>query len=183
MKKLLLTITLLLIAMDARAQAGWVDTHIPDARKTGDGVLRYFGLHIYDAELWTHPGFSAVAFTEQPVALRLTYARRLVGRLIAERSDKEISALGLGTEEERARWLDEMTRLFPDVSKGDSLSMLFLPGRGATFFRNDQLLGEIADPAFAQAFISIWLHPETSQPGLRSELIGGRDELADASST
>lgn len=52
MKKLLLIITLSLIATGALAQAGWVDTHIPEARKAGDGMLRYFGLHIYDAELW-----------------------------------------------------------------------------------------------------------------------------------
>ncbi|HET7773501.1 MAG TPA: chalcone isomerase family protein [Burkholderiaceae bacterium] len=174
MRKLLVTAALLIATSAAWAQASWVSSSIPEARKAGSGMLRYFGLHIYDAELWTLPGFNAAQFTEQPLALRLTYARRLVGKLIAERSEKEMAELGLGTAEDRARWLAQMTKLFPDVSKGDSLSVLVLPGQGARFFRNDQPLGDVQDPAFARAFISIWLHPKTSQPGLRAQLIGAK---------
>ena len=174
MKKLLVTAALLLACAGAWAQASWVSAGIPEARQAGTGKLRYFGLHIYDAELWTRPGFDAAQFGEQPMALRLTYARRLVGKLIAERSEKEIAGLGLGSAEDRARWLAEMTKLFPDVAKGDSLSMLYVPGQSAKFFRNDKPIGEIADPAFARAFISIWLHPKTSQPGLRTQLIGAK---------
>jgi hypothetical protein len=67
-----------------------------------------------------------------------------------------------------------MRALFPDVAAGDSLSGLYLPGRGARFFHNGEPLGEIDDAQFARAFFSIWLDPRTSAPDLRAALLGER---------
>lgn len=161
-------------SLSLQAQPLWVTEAVPGAQKLGGGPLRFIGMRIYDAELWAKQSFDVNKFTEQPFVLKLTYARSLVGKLIAERSDKEIRKLGLADEARRKVWLEQMTKLFPDVKEGDSLAVLYLPGKGLTMMRNDTLLGEIADPEFARAFVSIWLHPNTSEPDLRNALAGNK---------
>ena len=137
----------------------------------GEGTLRWFGLKIYEATLWTAGGPPDFA---RPLRLELRYARSLRGEAIAERSEEEIARLGFGTPAERAQWLAAMRRLFPNVAEGDALAGEHLPGRGARFFRNGQPIGELADPGFSRAFFSIWLDPRTSEPGLRAALLGTR---------
>ena len=148
------------------------DLAAPDnMQRVGSGTLRWFGLRVYDAEL--RAGVRPVTFAS-PFALSLRYARGLKGRAIAERSLEEIAALGFGSPAQRAAWAEAMRALFPDVAEGDSLTGLHLPGRGARFFFNGQLLGEIEDPNFSRAFFAIWLDPRTRAPSLRAALLGGR---------
>jgi len=135
----------------------------------GEGTLRWFGLKVYEARLWTAGGAPDLA---RPLRLELRYARALRGAAIAERSDQEISRLGFGSPEQRAAWSAAMRNLFPDVAPGDTLAGEHLPGRGARFLRNGAPLGEIADAEFSRAFFSIWLDPRTSAPDLRAALIG-----------
>ena len=143
----------------------------PDVRPQGGGELRYFGLSIYDGFYWSPARSFSVT---QPFALDLHYHRDLDGRGIAGRSIEEIRKLGAGTPDEHARWHDAMRRLFPDVKKGDRLTGVNVPGRGAKFFHNGTPLGEIADTAFARAFFGIWLDPKTSRPDFRKLLLGER---------
>lgn len=152
---------LLALALGA-AQAGAMNP-------VGEGTMRWFGLKIYDARLWTPGG--APDFS-RPLRLELRYARALRGVAIAERSDEEIARLGFGSAQERAAWLGAMKRLFPDVAPGDTLAGEHVPGLGARFWRNGAPLGEVADPAFSRAFFSIWLDPRTSAPELRASLLG-----------
>jgi hypothetical protein len=137
--------------------------------RLGEGTLRWFGLKIYDATLWSADRAASLA---APLRLELRYARALSGAAIAERSDEEIARLGFGTREQRAGWLEAMRRLFPDVAAGDALAGEHLPGRGARFYRNGAPIGEVADPEFSRAFFSIWLDPRTAEPGLRASLLG-----------
>ena len=143
----------------------------PEVRLQGGGELRYFGLSIYDGFYWSPVRAFSV---EQPFALDLHYHRDLKGHGIAERSIDEIRKLGVGSPDEQSRWLEAMRRLFPDVSKGDRLTGVNVPGRGAKFFHNGAPIGEIADTQFARAFFGIWLDPKTSRPDFRRLLLGER---------
>jgi hypothetical protein len=156
------------LAALALAVASGVHASTP-LQPLGDGTMRWFGLKIYEARLWTAGGAPDFA---QPFRLELRYARSLRGEAIAERSAEEIARLGFGTAEQRARWLAAMRRLFPDVDEGDALAGEHVPGRGARFTHNDRPLGEVADPEFSRAFFSIWLDPRTREPGLRAALLG-----------
>jgi hypothetical protein len=143
-----------------------------DARPAGSGRLTWFGLHVYDARLFVpRAGFDVRRFADHPFALELTYARKLDGRAIAERSDSEIGRLGLGTADQRTRWLQAMTALFPDVRAGQQLAGINVPGRGAEFYLDGRLLGRIDDPAFGPAFFAIWLDARTTAPELRASLL------------
>ena len=139
-----------------------------DLSRLGEGTLRWFGLKVYEARLWTSGGAPDFA---RPLRLELRYARALRGPVIAARSDEEIARLGYGSPEQRNAWSAAMRRLFPDVAAGDTLAGEHLPGRGARFLHNGQPLGEITDPEFSRAFFSIWLDPRTSAPDLRAALL------------
>jgi Chalcone isomerase-like len=156
------------LAALALAVASGVHASMP-LEPLGDGTMRWFGLKIYEARLWTAGGAPDFG---QPFRLELRYARALRGEAIAERSAEEIERLGFGTAGQRERWLAAMRRLFPDVAEGDAIAGEHLPGRGARFTRNGRPLGEVADPEFSRAFFSIWLDPRTSEPGLRAALLG-----------
>jgi hypothetical protein len=156
----------------AAANANWAADVLPGAQKTGQGRLTWFGLKVYDAQLWSNKTFVPAQYAQTPLLLELTYLRALKGADIAKRSHQEIAKLGLGTEAQRAQWLTQMQRIFPDVKAGDALAGLMEPGDGIKFFRNGQLLDEVNDPLFAQAFFAIWLDANTTAPQLRAQLLG-----------
>ena len=143
----------------------------PDMRLVGSGKMTWFGLHIYDVALWARG--RTVDFS-QAFALAIRYSRDFDGERIAQRSVAEIERLGFRDETKLARWGRKMERIFPDVSAGDKLTGVYLPGAGAQFYHQDRPIGTIADDEFARAFFSIWLDPRTREPGLRERLIGLR---------
>jgi hypothetical protein len=143
----------------------------PDARLQGRGKLSFLGLHIYDARLWVREGFDAAKWATQPVALELEYGRALVGKLIAERSLKEMRRIETVDDARAQRWLALMTQQFPDVKKGDRIIGKHLPGEAARFFVNGAVRPDVREPDFARAFFGIWLSPRTSEPALRSALL------------
>ena len=141
----------------------------PNLKVQGGGELTFFGISIYDGYYWSPTrGWSQ----DGPLALDLHYHRALDGAKIAERSVSEIAKLGYGTAEQRARWGEEMRRMFPDVRRGDRLTGISLPGGVVRYFHNGKSIGEIADPGFARAFFGIWLDPKTSQVDFRQLLLG-----------
>lgn len=147
-----------------------IATDLPDAHLAGSGTYRWFGLRVYDAELWVgRQGYQAET---APFALDLHYGHSFSGRKIAERSATEIEKLGLGTAEQRHNWLAQMQGCFPDVDDGTHLTGIFRPGSGAAFFRDGKAICEIRDAQFAAAFFAIWLDPHTSAPSLRANLLG-----------
>jgi len=145
---------------------------LPQARWRGTAAMRFFGLHIYDARLWSAAPVADDG-ASQPLALELIYARGLVGEQIASRSIKEMKGIGPFSEAQSARWLAAMTQLFPDVKSGDRITGVQQPGQGTRFYFNGTLRGEVADADFTRLFFGIWLSPKTSEPRLRTQLLGG----------
>lgn len=148
----------LLTVLTAAAQAGSIaPAHIlhevSQARLAGEGSYRWFGLKIYDAQLWVgEKGYAVHAPAAEKFVLNLRYARGLYGKKIAEASRDEMQKLGLGSAQQREHWLASMEKLFPDVKDGTHLSGVYLPDEGARFYLDGTLLGDIRDAAFAQAF-------------------------------
>ncbi len=149
-----------------------ISAALPGAELRGEGRLRYFGLHIYDAALWSPAPVATSDALNMALAIELRYARGLRGALIAERSLAEMKRVGEFTEADGQRWLEAMKQIFPDVKAGDRLTGLHRPREGAAFFVNGRAAGEVRDAQFAQVFFAVWLSPRTSQPALRSALLG-----------
>lgn len=145
---------------------------LPQARLNGSSRFRYFGFHVYDAQLWVSPVFEAARPFAHTFGLSLVYARSLKARDIAERSIEEMRRQAPIGDAEAQRWAVAMTAAFADVRSGDRLTGLHTPGSGASFFYNGQATQTIADARFSGLFFGIWLSPATSAPGLRRELLG-----------
>lgn len=143
--------------------------HLSGYEAVGSGTLRFLGLRIYDATLWS-PGGSWAA--TQPFALELRYARSFDGAAIAKRSIEEIRAQRRLPDATLARWEAQLAAIFPDVRDGDRLIGVRTPGAGASFYRGIQPIGRIDDERLAEAFFDIWLAPATRAPELRARLLG-----------
>lgn len=141
-------------------------------QRVGAGRFTWFGLHVYDAALYSPADSGAVSDFSAPFALALTYARNFKGADIASRSTDEIVRLGLGNETERSLWDRWMREAFPDVTAGDTLMGVYVPGQGLRLYKNGSAQALSADDDFARAFFSIWLAEGTSAGRLRRELLG-----------
>lgn len=148
-----------------------VSTQVPQSQWTGSSTLKFLGMRIYDAKLWTAPGFRPDQYAQTGLALELTYHRTLYGKLIAERSLKEMQRGGKLQSAQEKRWLAAMEQAFPDVKAGDRIVGVHIPAVGARFWHNGTMRAEINDPEFSRLFFGIWLANHTSEPRMRSELL------------
>lgn len=160
-------------ALPAAAAPLPVPQYIADARLSGSGRFTWYGLHVYDAALYAGRALDARDPAAQPFVLELHYARRLRGAAIAAASGDEMARLAAATPTQLADWQAAMNALFPDVTRGQRLAGVNLPGRGARFYLDGRFIGAVDDPAFARAFFAIWLDARTQAPALREALLAG----------
>ncbi len=146
-------------------------TPLEGARLVGQGTMRFLGFEVYRARLWAQPGFDADQYSAHPLALELTYQRNFTAEAIAKRSIEEMRRVGSFTPQQATRWQQALQAALPDVKPGDRLLGLYQPGAGAVFRMGGRVVGEVPDAEFSRLFFGIWLSPQTSEPGLRQELI------------
>ena len=90
---------------------------------------------------------------------------------IAKRSIEEMRRVGSFTPQQATRWQQALQAALPDVKSGDRLLGIHQPGVGAVFKMAGRVVGEVPDAEFSRLFFGIWLSPQTSEPGLRQELL------------
>lgn len=154
---------------DARPEVAALSGVMP----TAPVRLRVWGFEVYDARLWTPVGFRHSHYAQYPFALELQYLRRLEGTAIASRSIDEMRRVGKFSDVQAQSWLATMRELFPNVSAGERITGVNLPGVGAEFWVNGQRVGLVSDLAFARLFFGIWLDERTSEPRMRAQLLQG----------
>jgi hypothetical protein len=140
----------------------------PQLRPFGEATFRKWGVRVYDARLWIE---SDRWTPERPFALELRYAIAIRAQDLADRSIAELRKQGERDEARLARWRNEMLRVFPDISPGDTLVGVAVGAREARFYDGRRRLGTIADPGFTAAFFAIWLGERSSEPALREALL------------
>lgn len=160
------------MAADSDASPHFVRQALTQATLAGQGQLRFFRLHIYDAKLWVSPQFEAQSYERQPLALELTYRRAFTGAAIAQRSIEEIQRQRSLSPAQAERWRQALAAVLPDVQAGDRLTSLYQPAQGMRLWRGTEELSPIQDAELAQLFFGIWLSPRTSEPDLRRALLG-----------
>ena len=167
---LLLSVIASAVPAVAVTAAHWRD-EMPQAQLLGSADLRWFGLSIYKAALWSN---NKPFDPEKIFALELTYQRSISRTRIVQTSMDEIRRLfgDRYSDEQLKRWESEMLRTFTDVKEGDQLTGVYLPGIGSRFYSSTQLLAEVRDPEFSRAFFAIWLDPRSKDAQLRSRLLG-----------
>lgn len=161
----------LILALPALANSqGWRE-QLPQASLVGSGDFSWFGFSVYNAKLWSPT--QQVDFA-QPFALELTYRRSISRETLVDTSLDEIRRIDANAlqGEREVQWARQMSKAFVDVREGTHITGVYLPGKGCQFYVDGKLQHEVDDPAFARAFFSIWLDPQTRSPKLRAALLG-----------
>ena len=135
--------------MTARADLGAAANYVPSASLVGKGRLTFLGFKIFDAELYAPGGTYSPS---RPFALKLTYLRNFKGRAIAKRSADEMRKLG-ASEGQLAKWTRQMEAIFPNVSKGQSITGVRTSSDKATFYLGNRRIGTDFRPGLYQAFL------------------------------
>lgn len=147
-------------------------------RKVGGGELKWLGLRIYDASLWTSTGRYAGPGTGDTVALSLWYQRAFKRDELLGITETAWRKLGQPDATQRERWLAELRRAWSDVAPGQNVTTVVVPGGPTRFYDQRGRFAKVDDPAFGPAFLAIWLDPRSVVSDLRRQLLGGRDAAA-----
>ena len=137
----------------------------------GSGQTRLFGFTLYEASFWTAQAPSGAHWRQTPHALLLRYQRDFSGETLVDASLREMKRLG-STEADLARWKAPLSRVFPNVKAGETITGIHHPGQGALFLHQARSTGQIDDPELARQFFAIWLDPRSRDPELRKRLLG-----------
>jgi hypothetical protein len=141
---------------------------------SGSGELRWLGFAIYSASFWTTPETPAWPLDEPGTrALHITYRRSIRASRLLDATADEWQRLELADVGQVRSWSAELTRIWPDVQPGDTLTVVHRQGEAAWFYANGQVIGKIEDPRFGPAFLAIWLHPDSRDTRLRTALASG----------
>ncbi|MCH2058316.1 MAG: chalcone isomerase family protein [Thalassotalea sp.] len=126
---------------------------------------------VYDSSLLTPSG---TYDNSSKYLLEITYLRNIKSAVLIERTEEQWQHLGVDAIQYQ-NYLPQLKALWPDIKKGDRLS-LWVDSNNASFYFNNLLSGSIDDGVFGNLFASIWLSPDTSEPKLRKKLIGQSNE-------
>jgi len=146
-----------------------------ELRKVGAGELRWLGMAIYQASLWTSSGRYSGFGPQETVALSLDYRRAFKRDDLIRITDTAWRRLGQPDAAQRERWLAELRRGWSDVVAGQNVTTVVIPGGPTHFYDGSGRFARVDDPAFGPAFLAIWLDPRSVVADLRIRLLGGRD--------
>ncbi|MCQ9051900.1 chalcone isomerase family protein [Vibrio diabolicus] len=147
-------------------------------KTVGEAQLTWFIFDIYQSRLRAPDGKFIVNgdVSPHPLALEINYQRDISKQQLLDVTDEQWAKLGF-TESYRKSWISELNRMFPDIKKGDELTYLTDGKTGQLLYRQAGIaqiktVGFVQDERMNDAFLSIWLSPNTEFPKLRKQLIG-----------
>lgn len=135
----------------------------------GEARLSVLFWQVYDSRLFTETGRYREG--ERPLRLEIEYLMDIRSDALVEQTAEEWDHLAVD-HPKRDDWLQRLGELWPDVSKGDTITLALDTENRARFYLNGELLGDMNDPDFGEHFVAIWLSPDTSRPKLREALLG-----------
>jgi Chalcone isomerase-like len=143
-----------------------------ELQRVGAGELRWLGRPIYQASLWTSDGRFQGYGPGETVALSLWYQREFSREELLRITSTAWRLLGSVPVDRRERWLATLAAFWTDVGPGNNVTTVVEPGRATRFYDQRGLMGQVDDPEFGPAFLSIWLDPRSVVGDLRVQLLG-----------
>jgi len=145
-------------------------TPLAGLEPVGTARLKVMFWTIYDSTLFTKDGiYDGV---EADLALRIEYRRKISSNKFIEATREQWQELGIYQEEKSESWITQLGGMFPDVKKGDVLTLYIDQNIFSNFYFNGIFIGTIDEPDFSEDFLSIWLAANSSYPELRAQLVG-----------
>ena len=140
----------------------------PDMHPFGKGRHSWWGVQMYDATLWiAGPQWSPA----EPHAIDLEPKRTVPSSALVKAAIDEMRSLKVGDERQLKAWQSEMNQVIPSVKAGDQVVIFCTDANHTLVFLNDSSNGEINDPTFCPAVMSVWLHPQTKHQAMRKSLL------------
>ena len=161
-----LLIVALLVLTTARAQASPTDQLQP----VGSTTLKVMFWTIYDSTLFTNNG--QYRGVEPGLALKIDYRRNIKRDHLIGTTRDQWQELGLYDPGVSEDWLRALMELWPNIRRGDSITLVVEPDMSASFYHNGVSLGRLSDARFTESFLAIWLAENSTFPKLRDQLIG-----------
>ena len=123
---------------------------------------------MYDATLWiAGPRWSAT----EPHALDLEPSRAVSAEALIKAAIDEMRHVKVGDERQLRTWQREMAKIIPSVRAGDQVVIFCSNANRTLVYLNDSGNGEVDDPSFCPAVMSVWLHPQTKHQAVRKSLL------------
>jgi hypothetical protein len=146
-----------------------VFSEAPEMHPFGKGRHSWWGIQMYDATLWiVGPQWSAA----KPHALDIEPNRAVSADTLVKNAIAEMRDLKVGDERKLRVWQTEMKKVIPNVQPGDQIVIFCSDTNRTLVYLNDSSTGEIDDPSFCPAVMSVWLHPQTKLQAMRKSLLG-----------
>ncbi|HVB78620.1 MAG TPA: chalcone isomerase family protein [Candidatus Binataceae bacterium] len=140
----------------------------PGMHPFGKGRHSWWGIQMYDATLWiVGPRWSAA----EPHALDLDPSRAVSSDTLVKAAIGEMRDLKVGDARQLNAWQAEMNKVIPSVRAGDQVVIFCSDSNRTLVYLNDSAHGEVDDPSFCPALMSVWLHPQTKHRGVRKSLL------------
>jgi hypothetical protein len=147
-------------------------------QRVGAGQLTWLGRPVYQASLWTPGGRFDGYVQGEPVALSLWYQRDFSRDELIRITSTAWRLLGSVPPDQRERWITTLRTFWSDVGPGQNVTTVVIPGRATRFYDHRGFMGQVDDPAFGPAFLSIWLDPRSVVGDLRVQLLGNEPTVA-----
>jgi hypothetical protein len=140
----------------------------PEIHPFGKGRHSLWGIPMYDATLWiVGPQWSDSA----PHAIDIEPSRAVSSDLLVKSAIAEMRTLKVGDESKLSMWQAEMKKIIPNLKPGDQVVIFCTDTNRTLGYVNDSKIGDIDDPSFCPAVMSVWLHPQTKHQTLRKSLL------------
>lgn len=162
MKLLKITTTLFILLLSRTAAATWLPVGTVD--------YTWGPFHIYTITLYSENG--EYQPNQRPLMLTLNYAKPVEGKNFAITLHKAISDSSPTIDAQtQTQWLAQLEKTLPDFQPKDLLNYIALDENGY-FVLNDTVLEPQFDSQFNQAFLDIWLSPQSNFKRLQNKLLG-----------
>ena len=157
-------------AMFAGATDTW-QKKIQSFALIGEGTLEVFVWDLYDLKLFSE--MNSFSWHNKFI-LEFHYKRELKKDKIIEASLEEMRRQKGVAEKQIDVWKTHLVQGINTVREGTKAAVEWTPDDQITFHYEGKAPVIINDKLFAKSFINIWLGQETSEPELRSALLGKR---------
>ncbi len=156
---------------------------MPDTLTVGEKTLKLNGMgvrkkaifKVYVGGLYLEsPSKDAAAIlaADAPRVIRMQYVRNVEKAKIAEafREGFQNNAPDLAAKQKAA--IDRMIAAVPDLKDGETMSFLYVPGKGTTLDHGGKALFTAEGKEFADAVFLLWLGPKPPSEDLKKGLLG-----------
>lgn len=129
---------------------------------------------IYNSTLYTKSGNYYHENSPESLLFKIEYLKDITTDNLLKRTVEQWKYLDI-PESQYTPYISRLKAIWPNISSGDSLTML-VEQKKSIFYFNNVKVGVITDKVFSKLFLDIWLSPETSQAQLRAQLLKGNEQ-------